>query len=134
VRDVEAMLAQQGPVVVLGGGLFGLAGGLLMQWWMMAHDYKFMISGKPYFSLPAFVPVIFECTILCAAFTAGLGMLVLNRLPMLYNPLFRSERFRRATSDRFFVVIDATDPQFDEAGTEAFLKSLNPLAVERFED
>src|SRR5690242_14437331 len=57
------------PWLVLAGGLAGLGGGLLMQWWMMAHDYQYMISGKPFFSLPAFIPVIFECTILCAAFT-----------------------------------------------------------------
>ena len=122
------------PWLVLGGGLAGLVGGLLLQWYTMAHDYKYFISGKPLFSLPAFVPVIFECTILVASFTAVFGMLLLNKLPLLYNPLFKSERFRRATNDRFFVVIDATDPKFDEAKTEQFLRSLNPVAVERFED
>jgi hypothetical protein len=61
-------------------------------------------------------------------------MLVLNKLPMLYNPLFKSERFRRVTNDRFFVVIDATDPIFDENQTLDLLKSLNPTAIERFED
>src|SRR5437667_3776666 len=81
------------PWLVLGGGLFGLGGGLLMQWYMMAYDYKYMISGKPYFSLPAFIPVIFECTILAAALTAVFGMLLLNKLPLLYNPLFKSGRF-----------------------------------------
>ena len=122
------------PWLVLGAGLFGLGGATLMQWWMMAVDYKFFVSGKPLFSLPAFIPIMFECTILCAAFTAGLGMLLLNKLPMLYNPLFKSQRFRRVTSDRFFVVIDAMDPKFDEVETEQFLASLNPAAVERFED
>jgi hypothetical protein len=61
-------------------------------------------------------------------------MLVLNKLPTLFNPLFKSDRFRRVTNDRFFVVIDATDPSFDEAETERLLQSLNPIAVERFED
>jgi hypothetical protein len=75
-----------------------------------------------------------ECTILVSSFTAGLVMLLLNKLPTLYNPLFKSARFRRATNDRFFVVIDAMDPKFDETETEQFLKSLNPSAVERFED
>src|SRR5689334_425286 len=73
------------PWLVLAGGLSGLVGGLLLQWYTMAHDYKYFISGKPLFSLPAFIPVIFECTILVAAFTAGLGMLLLNKLPLLYN-------------------------------------------------
>ena len=122
------------PWLVLAGGLFGLGGATLMEWWMMAVDYKFLESGKPLFSLPAFIPIMFECTILCASFTSGLGMLLLNKLPMLYNPLFKSARFRRVTTDRFFVVIDAMDPQFDEAETEQFLQSLGPVAVERFED
>jgi hypothetical protein len=122
------------PWLVLCGGLFGLAGGLAMQWFTNAHDYKFIISGKPFFSLPAFIPVIFEMAVLCSALTAIFGMLLLNRLPMLYNPLFRSDRFRRVTADRFFVVIDATDPQFDEARTADLLRSLGAVAVERFED
>lgn len=122
------------PWLVLGGGLAGLLGGLVMQWWMNAVDYAFFISGKPLFSLPAFIPVVFECTIAGAAFTAVFGMLFLNRLPMLYNPLFKSERFRRATNDRFFIVIDSDDARFDEAGTREFLQSLNPTALERVED
>ena len=122
------------PWLVLAGGLVGLGGGLLMQWWMMAHDYPYMISGKPYFSLPAFIPVIFECTILCAAFTAVFGMLLLNKLPTHYNPILKSERFRRVTNDRFFISIDATDPKFDETQTMELLKSLEPIGIERYED
>jgi hypothetical protein len=122
------------PWLVLGGGLLGLAGGLAMQWFTNSYDYPVIISGKPFFSLPAFVPVIFEMAVLCSALTAIFGMLLLNRLPMLYNPLFRSERFRRVTSDRFFVVIDASDPQFDEARTADLLRSLGAVVVERFED
>ena len=122
------------PWLVLIGGVSGLLAGLVLQWYTMAWDYPMFISGKPLFSLPAFIPVIFECTIAGAAFTAVFGMLILNKLPMLYNPLFKSERFRRVTSDRFFVVIDATDRNFDEAETLKLLQSLNPVAVERFED
>jgi hypothetical protein len=122
------------PWLVAIGGLLGLVGGLLMQWWMNAKDYAYFVSGKPLFSLPAFIPVIFECTIAGAAFTAVFGMLILNRLPMLYNPLFKSERFRRVTNDRFFIVINATDPTFDEQKTMELLSSLNPIAIERLQD
>jgi hypothetical protein len=122
------------PWLVLCGGLFGLTGGLVMQWWMNAVDYQYLISGKPMWSLPANVPVIFECTVLCSAFTAVFGMFMLNKLPCLYNPLFKSERFKRATDDRFFVVIDSADPKFDEVGTPRFLQSLKPVAVEQVVD
>lgn len=122
------------PWLVLGGGLFGLAAGLWMQWFTNSYDYKLIVSGKPFFSLPAFIPVIFAMVVLCAALTAIFGMLLLNRLPMLYNPLLKSERFRRVTADRFFVVIEASDPQFDETRTAELLRSLGAVAVERFED
>ncbi|MFI5379159.1 MAG: DUF3341 domain-containing protein [Tepidisphaerales bacterium] len=122
------------PWLVLLAGLAGLVGAILMQWWMNARDYPFMISGKPFFSLPAFVPIIFECTVLCASYTAVFGMLMLNRLPMLYNPMFKIERFRRVTSDRFFLAIDATDPKFQQAATSQLLQQLGADAVEVVED
>ena len=122
------------PWIVLCGGLFGLVGGLLLQWFCNAYDYPFLISGKPLWSLPANIPVIFELTVLCSALTAVFAMLGLNRLPMLYNPLFKHDRFRRATDDRFFVFIDATDPRFDEARATSLLKEMGATAVERVED
>ena len=122
------------PWLVLCGGLFGLFGGMWLQWYCNAYDYPIMISGKPFWSLPANIPIIFECTVLCASITAVFGMLGLNRLPMLYNPLFKSERFRRVTNDRFFVVIDATDPKFDEQRTGDLLRQAHALSVERVED
>lgn len=131
------------PWICLGGGLAGLVGGLFLTVWTMStswdaagglQGYEYLISGKPLWSLPQFIPVIFETTILLAAFSAGIGMILLNALPMLYNPLFRSDRFRRATDDRFFLVVDATDPRFDESGTQALLTDTGATAVERVID
>lgn len=122
------------PWMVLCGGLFGLFGALWLTWYTNAHDYPFLISGKPVWSLPANIPIIFECTILCSALTAVFGMLGLNRLPLLYNPLFKSERFRRVTNDRFFIVIDVTDPKFDLIKTPYALRALGAVAVEKVED
>ena len=104
--------------------------GLLMQWWMNAVDYPLNISGKPLFSLPANIPVMFELTVLFAAGGAFLGMLVLNGLPALYHPLLTNDRFRRATADRFFISIETDDPKFDATQTGAFLRSLGGSAVE----
>jgi hypothetical protein len=118
------------PFIVLAGGLTGLAAATLMQWWMNAVDYKFIISGKPLFGLPANVPVMFELTVLFSAFAAFFGMWVLNDLPKWYHPLFTSKRFRRATQDRFFIVIEAADPRFDLQRTRDFLASLGGAVVE----
>jgi hypothetical protein len=122
------------PWLVLLGGLFGLFGGMWLQWYTNAYDYPVLISGKPFWSLPANIPVIFECTVLCASLTAVFGMLGLNRLPTLYNPLFKSDRFRRVTNDRFFIVIDASDSKFDEPSAMKLLTDSGAVAVERVED
>ena len=122
------------PWLVLGGGLSGLVGGVVLQWFCNAYAYPLLISGKPFWSLPANIPVAFECTVLAAAITAVFGMLGLNRLPTLYNPLFKSDRFRRVTDDRFFIVIDASDRQFDEASATQLLKEQGAVSIERVED
>ncbi len=122
------------PWLVFGAGAFGCGIAILFQWWTNAVDYPFLISGKPEWSLPANIPVAFEVTILCAAIVAVVGMLWLNNLPRLHHPLFRSERFRRATTDRFFLAIEASDPLFDEVATRKLLESTKPSAVECIED
>jgi len=122
------------PLITLTGGVVGFFGGLLLAWWTNAVDYPYLISGKPLFSLPANIPVIFETTILLAAFGAVFGMLMLNKLPLLYNPLFRSKRFARVTNDKFFVVIEADDPNFDAAKAKQLLESTHPDTVEEVLD
>ena len=118
------------PFLVLACGLTGLGLATLMQWWMNAVDYPFIISGKPLFGLPANIPIMFELTVLLSAFGCFFGMWGLNGLPKLYNPLFKSRRFRRCTQDRFFIVIEAEDPKFDAERTHAFLNSLGGLSIE----
>ena len=122
------------PWFVLGGGTTGAVGGLLLQWWTNAVNYPFLISGKPYFSLPANIPITFELTILFGAVGAFVGMLVLNGLPRFHHPLFRSARFRRTTSDGFFISVEASDPLFHPIRTRAFLESLGGRNIETVED
>src|ERR1700728_3208291 len=69
------------PWMVLCSGLTGFAGAIALQWYCNAFDYQFPVSGKPFFSLPANVPIIFELTVLFSALMAVFGMLGLNRLP-----------------------------------------------------
>ena len=99
--------------------------------WVRGYDY--FISGKPLASLPAFIPVTFELTVLLASLTAVGGLLLLNGLPRLYHPVFKSTRFARASDDRFFLVIEARDPKFSRSKTESLLQSLNPLSIEALE-
>ena len=109
------------PWIVLGAGLTGTATALVMQIWMNAIDYPYIISGKPFLSLPAFMPVAFELTVLFASFGAFFGMWALNGLPKFSNPVFTDPRFDRVTDDRFFLYIDSKDDQFDRGGVEKLL-------------
>ncbi len=117
------------PLIVLGGGVTGLLVGLGMQYWISAVDYPLDIGGRPLASLPAFVPVSFELTILFAALAAVLGMLALNGLPMPYHPVFNVPQFARASQDRFFLLIEAKDYFFDYLKTRSFLESLGAHEV-----
>lgn len=104
------------PWIVLAAGLTGTITALAMQTWMNAIDYPYIISGKPYLSLPAFIPVAFELTILFASFGAFFGMWALNGLPRFSNPVFTDPRFDRATDDKFFLFIDSADDRYDDEG------------------
>ncbi len=123
--DAMGIKGTQLPFIVLAGGFTGLCLATLMQWWMNAVDYPFVISGKPLFGLPANVPVMFELTVLFSAFAAFFGMWILNDLPKLYH-----KRFRRVTQDRFYIVIEAADPKFQLEKTRDFLASLGGDVVE----
>lgn len=118
------------PWLVLGAGFAGGVVALAGQWWTNAVDYPFIISGKPLFSLPANIPVTFEVIILCSAAAAFLGMLLLGGLPRLANPLHGNRRFLRATTDGFFLLIDASDRAFSVETTPALLRSLGAEAME----
>lgn len=117
------------PLIVFIGGLVGGIGGFLMQYYIEVIDYPINVGGKPYNSWPAFIPITFEMTVLVAAFSAVLGMLVLNKLPQPYHPVFNLPNFAMATRDRFFLAIEANDPKFHHAEVIELLKSLNALEV-----
>lgn len=133
------------PRLILAMGLTGTCTGLALQSWTAGSDlalkmgpyifsgYPMNIGGRPLLSIPQFIPVTFEMTVLFAALTAVFGTILLNKLPMPYHPLFNSERFSRASMDKFFICIEARDPKFSGTTTRQFLESLSPESVEEVE-
>jgi hypothetical protein len=111
------------------GGLFGFALALAMQLFTN-FDYPINVGGRPLYAFSAFAVIAFELTVLFAALTPAIGMLALNGLPRLHHPVFGAPQFARASKDRFFLCVLATDAQFDPGKTANFLKGLDPSSVE----
>jgi hypothetical protein len=117
------------PMLVLLGGILGGVAGYALCYWTSVIDYPINVGGRPLHSWPSFIPVAFETTVLGAALSAVLSMLVLNGLPMPHHPLFAVPRFALSTNDRFFLCIRATDQLFDRDDTRRFLERLVPRSV-----
>jgi len=101
-----------------------------LQWWTSAVAYPLVLSGKTFFSYQAFVPIMFELSILGAALCAILGMFHFNKLGFLYHPLFNSKKFGSVNDNGFALGIDTADPLFDVEKTKQFLESLKPIEIE----
>lgn len=116
------------------GGVTGFTSGMVMIWWMNAFDYPIIIGGKPMFSPFSAFPPSYELTILLGAFGALGGMLILNRLPRLHHPLLKHRRFAYASHDRFYLVIETSDPKYSETETRKLLESLGSRHIELVEE
>jgi len=133
----EAMGLKSNKVALLTliGGLCGGLGGFGFEYWCNVISYPLNIGGRPLNSWPAFIPVTFELTVLGASLFAVFGMLALNGLPQPYHPLFNVERFaKHATTDRFYLCIEARDKKFDLAGAARFLESVGAHHISEVRD
>lgn len=113
------------PWLVFGAGLLGGAATIGMQVWMNAVDYPLNVGGRPLLSWPSFIVPAFEVTILAAALTAVIGMIALCGLPRPYHPVFAAPGFESASTDGFFLSIEAKDPLFNPERTRALLEELH---------
>jgi hypothetical protein len=118
-----------GWIVIFFSALGGLTA-LILIWSVGVISYPLVIGGKPLFDFSYTIPVTFELTVLCTAFATFLGMFALNGLPRLYHPSFRHPSSHRASDDRFLLVIEADDPQFDPQKSAEHLRSVGAAEVE----
>ena len=117
------------PILMLCGAGVGLCLGFFMQVFGLGWSYPLNIGGRPIWSWPNYIPIAFECTILFCAWTGVLSMFALNGLPQPYHPVFNVPNFDRASTDKFFLLIEAKDANFDLSGTRQLLQGTETVAV-----
>ena len=95
----HALGYDQSPVRVwtLVGGLTGTATGFAFTSWTSV-DWPLVVGGKPMISIPAFVPIAFEMTVLFGALSTVIGLFILSRIPnvkpaVVYDPEFTAGRY-----------------------------------------
>jgi len=115
----------------------GLAGGILAligTSWVSVIEYPLNIAGKPLLSIPAFIPIIFEVTILFSALTTVFGMLAINQLPRFNHPVFNNTRFKQVTDNKFFIIIESQDINFNMKETLQLLESTDAVIINTIGD
>lgn len=115
--------------LILCGGLAGAATGLALQSYLSVFQYPHVVSGRPLFSWPSFVPIIFELTVLFSAIAAVFGMFGRNGLPQPYHPVFNTPGFKRASTDGFFLVIQSNDPKYNATAARSVLEKAGAVTV-----
>jgi hypothetical protein len=114
-------------------GLAGAVSALAIQWWTNAVDYPIVVGGRPLNSLPAWVPITFETTVLCASLATFLVLCVKARLTALWHPVFEVPGFESAQVDRFWVMVGDDDGRYEERVTVAALQRAGASRVVRVE-
>jgi hypothetical protein len=117
-RELGLKRSRLALVCLVGGGL----GAVLKLWfeiWTAAIDWPIDVGGKPWNSLPAFVPITFEVMVLFAGLaTVGAFLIVAGlrpgKKPVLVDP--------RVTNDHFALVLEETDATFDVDRVRALLQ------------
>jgi len=115
--------------LAFGGGLLGGILGYGIQWYGDVRAFPLLVGGRPLHAVAAFIPATFEATILGAALTVFVGVLVALRLPALWHPMFEIDGIERASADRYWIAVDRRDPLFEPRRTRADLAALDPFRV-----
>ncbi len=107
------------PYWTLVGGTLGLTLSLWFQYWSSASDYPLNVGGKPFNSLPAFIPVTFEMLILFAGLLTVAGFLLTSRLfPGRKTHPIDS----RITNDRFVLIVQRKDASMTQGDIQTILQ------------
>lgn len=117
------------PYVTFGAALVGLSGALALTYWTSAVDWAINVGGKPFFSLPAFIPIMFELTVLFAALSSVGAMLYACGIPKVDPPVIDKD----LTCSKFAIFIPNDDVGYDEGKISDMFRALGASEVKKAE-
>lgn len=128
IHGLDAAMGLRDTSLHTAGFIYGIAGtstALGFITWALTSDWPMNFGGKPFFSLPAWIPITFELTVLFAAVGMVLTFCYLCQLA----PFVKKDHFHlRATDDTFVMVIECTD-KTNETEVVQFLEGLGAKEV-----
>jgi len=124
----EALSLKRSRIPVV-GFIFGALGAILafgFQAWVFTVSYPLIIGGKPFFSVPTFIPITFEVTVLFAGLSMVAALLVRSKLKpdIRFKPVDE-----RITDDRFVILINAEDEEKTLTRVKSLLSGINTLEI-----
>ncbi len=113
------------PWVTFVMGITGMVLGLWLTWWTSSQSWPANIGGKPLFSLPAFIPIIFELTIFFAAHCSVIALFYLMGLPKVNPPIIDPD----LTCSKFAVFVPKSSKGFDEGRISQVFKDSGAVEI-----
>lgn len=131
VHGLDKLMGMEESRLHIAGFVYGALGtttALSFMTWVFTRDWPVIFGGKPYFSLPAFIPIIFELTVLFSAVGMTITYYVVNGLgPGVENPYLHP----RITDDKFCIAFDVTHSSDEEIERiKSFLAGTNAEEVQ----
>ncbi len=113
------------PYVTLVAGLTGLVFATALEIWTSAFDWPINVGGKPFVSFPAFVPIMFELTVLFGGLATVGALFAVCRLPNTNAKILHE----RITNDRFVLFVPSTEKNYNEGEVKSFMSGLHPEEI-----
>lgn len=115
------------PYITFGAAIVGLLVGLYITWYTSVVDWPINVGGKPLFSLPAFIPILFELTVLFAALSSVAALFYFTGMPRINPPVIDPD----LTSHKFAIFVPENETGYDAQKLETFYKGLGATQIKK---
>lgn len=117
------------PTITLTAGLLGFLSAIALQGGLSVFQYPTNVGGKPLFSWPAFVPIMFELFVLFAALATMASIVILGRLGRWHHPLHDTGVAEQVSADRFAIVLSSKDARWSAGAADRLLHATGAAEV-----